>query len=314
MLISVPLGWDYFPTICFTILGIWLLILLVLIFARFSLKIKENWVWAVLVYSTIITAILNISEPMPTFAKVQENNNPVDKYFLVVCTAFMLFIVMAFVHSWQKHYEFKRSQSTSEKLLLRREKLVSWALFSWCAAFLLYFIGYYYSGTQRSMLTSLLRPAVSASKIFILADNPMDATLAFRRSGLFMGLLSLIRLSGFLVSAQIVIHLLGSRIRSFTRIRLAHCTDSSLYIFFNINSASIQLAKTIARNVHDVWAQSRISEGWTYGEQRNDEKRQTPCLIDYDHLSEEEKAYDRNTSIETLRLIMKLGFKITKDN
>ena len=124
MLISVPLGWDYFPTICFTILGIWLLILLVLIFARFSLKIKENWVWAVLVYSTIITAILNISEPMPTFAKVQENNNPVDKYFLVVCTAFMLFIVMAFVHSWQKHYEFKRSQSTSEKLLLRREKLL----------------------------------------------------------------------------------------------------------------------------------------------------------------------------------------------
>ena len=68
------------------------------------------------------------------------------------------------------------------------------------------------------------------------------------------------------------------------------------------------------RYVHDVWAQSRISEGWTYGEQRNDEKRQTPCLVDYDHLSEEEKAYDRITSIETLRLIMKLGFKITKDN
>ena len=76
----------------------------------------------------------------------------------------------------------------------------------------------------------------------------------------------------------------------------------------------LALAETIARNVHDVWAQSRISEGWTYGEQRNDEKRQTPCLVDYDHLSEEEKAYDRNTSIETLRLITKLGFKITKDN
>lgn len=76
----------------------------------------------------------------------------------------------------------------------------------------------------------------------------------------------------------------------------------------------MELAETIARNVHDVWAQSRISEGWTYGEQRNDEKRQTPCLVDYDDLSEEEKAYDRNTSLETLRLITKLGFKITKDN
>lgn len=76
----------------------------------------------------------------------------------------------------------------------------------------------------------------------------------------------------------------------------------------------MDLAETIARNVHDVWAQSRINEGWTYGEQRNDEKRQTPCLVDYDDLSEEEKAYDRNTSLETLRLITKLGFKITKDN
>lgn len=76
----------------------------------------------------------------------------------------------------------------------------------------------------------------------------------------------------------------------------------------------MELAETIARNVHDVWAQSRINEGWTYGEQRNDEKRQTPCLVDYDDLSEEEKTYDRNTSLETLRLITKLGFKITKDN
>ena len=75
----------------------------------------------------------------------------------------------------------------------------------------------------------------------------------------------------------------------------------------------LDLAEIIARNVHDVWAQSRINEGWTYAEQRNDEKRQTPCLVDYDDLSEEEKAYDRNTSLETLRLITKLGFKITQE-
>ena len=30
----------------------------------------------------------------------------------------------------------------------------------------------------------------------------------------------------------------------------------------------------------------------------------------YEELPEEEKAYDRNTSIGTLKLIMKLGFKI----
>ena len=74
----------------------------------------------------------------------------------------------------------------------------------------------------------------------------------------------------------------------------------------------MELADVIARNVHEVWAQSRIREGWTYSSKRNDDMRQTPCLVDYDELSDEEKAYDLNTAFETLRLITKLGFKITK--
>lgn len=74
----------------------------------------------------------------------------------------------------------------------------------------------------------------------------------------------------------------------------------------------MELADVIARNVHEVWAQARIREGWTYSNKRDDDKRQTPCLVDYDELSDEEKAYDLNTAFETLRLITKLGFKIIK--
>lgn len=40
---------------------------------------------------------------------------------------------------------------------------------------------------------------------------------------------------------------------------------------------------------------------------------QHPCLVPYEELPEEEKVYDRNSSVETLKLIMKLGFKISKD-
>jgi hypothetical protein len=72
-------------------------------------------------------------------------------------------------------------------------------------------------------------------------------------------------------------------------------------------------ADQIARNVHETWAQERIQEGWTYGETRDDSKKQTPCLVEYDKLSDEEKAYDMNTAFETLRLIVKLGFKISKN-
>ena len=74
------------------------------------------------------------------------------------------------------------------------------------------------------------------------------------------------------------------------------------------------LAENIAKNVHEVWSAGRMKDGWTYGEERNDAKRQHPCLVPYEELSEEEKEYDRNTSVETIKLILKLGFKITGEN
>lgn len=73
-----------------------------------------------------------------------------------------------------------------------------------------------------------------------------------------------------------------------------------------------RLAEMIAKNVHEVWAEGRMKDGWTYGSQRNDAERKHPCLVPYEKLSEEEKAYDRNTSQQTLKLIMSLGFKITQ--
>ena len=73
------------------------------------------------------------------------------------------------------------------------------------------------------------------------------------------------------------------------------------------------LAEEIARNVHEVWSEGRMKEGWTYGEERDDAKKHHPCLVPYEDLTETEKEYDRNTSQETLKLIMKLGFKIVKE-
>lgn len=73
-----------------------------------------------------------------------------------------------------------------------------------------------------------------------------------------------------------------------------------------------QLAEKMAKNVHEVWADSRLAQGWCYGEERDDAKKTHPCLIPYEELPEEEKEYDRNTSIGTLKLIMKLGFKIVR--
>lgn len=71
-----------------------------------------------------------------------------------------------------------------------------------------------------------------------------------------------------------------------------------------------KLKELISENIHEVWAEQRISEGWTLGPARDDVKKTTPCLIPYDELPDIEKAYDRNTAFETLKTIIALGYKI----
>ncbi len=71
------------------------------------------------------------------------------------------------------------------------------------------------------------------------------------------------------------------------------------------------LAELLAKNVHEVWVKTRIEQGWTYGEHRDDILKEHPCLVPYEVLSEEEKVLDRNTMLCTLKLVEKLGFKIT---
>lgn len=74
----------------------------------------------------------------------------------------------------------------------------------------------------------------------------------------------------------------------------------------------LNLTEKIAENVHEIWSSERIKEGWTYGKERDDAKKTTPCLVPYNRLSESEKEYDRRTAMETIKLIVKVGYSITK--
>lgn len=79
-----------------------------------------------------------------------------------------------------------------------------------------------------------------------------------------------------------------------------------------VNKDIIELAELLASNTHDVWARGRMDEGWVYGEKLDRENKIHPLLVPYDELSESEKDYDRRTSLETLKLLIKLGYSITK--
>ena len=81
----------------------------------------------------------------------------------------------------------------------------------------------------------------------------------------------------------------------------------------HLSKELLELVESMAKNVHEVWAQNRIKQGWTYGAERDDTLKKHPCLLPYEELPEEEKIYDRDSAIETLKLITKLGFSMSRE-
>lgn len=72
------------------------------------------------------------------------------------------------------------------------------------------------------------------------------------------------------------------------------------------------LREAIAENAHDVWAVERLAQGWTHGPQRDDNLKQTPCMVPYSQLPDSEKKFDRDMAMNTLKLVKKLGYDIIK--
>lgn len=73
-----------------------------------------------------------------------------------------------------------------------------------------------------------------------------------------------------------------------------------------------ELQEAIAENAHDVWAEARMQEGWTYGKERDDTRKRHPDLVPYTALPDSEKEYDRIMAFNTIKLVKKLGFDIVK--
>ena len=80
----------------------------------------------------------------------------------------------------------------------------------------------------------------------------------------------------------------------------------------NLNEELNELREAIAKNVHDVWAKERLAQGWSYGPQRDDAKKETPCMVEYAELPDSEKRFDREVAMNTLKLVVKLGYDIVR--
>ncbi|XP_076024958.1 ryanodine receptor 1-like isoform X1 [Genypterus blacodes] len=68
-----------------------------------------------------------------------------------------------------------------------------------------------------------------------------------------------------------------------------------------------RIREKLAENSHELWAVTRIEQGWTYGTFRDDNKKLHPCLVDFQSLPDPEKNYNLAMSGETLKTLLALG-------
>ena len=68
----------------------------------------------------------------------------------------------------------------------------------------------------------------------------------------------------------------------------------------------------IAQNTHETWAMQRKLRGWEYGEVYDEAERKHPCMIEYENLPELKKDMDRETVIQTVKMLFWMGYSIEK--
>lgn len=73
-----------------------------------------------------------------------------------------------------------------------------------------------------------------------------------------------------------------------------------------------ELVEKLAEKVHDRWVEGRRAEGWRYGPVRDDEKKETPCLVPYEELPDGEKEYDRTTAMTAIQGLCELGYELVR--
>lgn len=72
----------------------------------------------------------------------------------------------------------------------------------------------------------------------------------------------------------------------------------------------LEIAEVLAKNTHEVWAKGKTDEGYSFGPVTSAENKTHKNLVPYEDLSAADKAYDIRTSLETVKVLLKLGFTI----
>jgi hypothetical protein len=74
-----------------------------------------------------------------------------------------------------------------------------------------------------------------------------------------------------------------------------------------VRAELLELAKVLARHVHETSVHKRLDESWTFGSKCDDGRREHPCLILYAELPDTQKEIDRQIALAILKAMVALG-------
>lgn len=137
-------------------------------------------------------------------------------------------------------------------LLVRNKKLClvirNWMLIPFTAVggFVIYFIGYMDEGSLHSLVALSLRSFISTFHMFFLHSDLIEVSKHWHEDVTYMTLFSIIHFLAFLITFMIVVQLFGKHLLSWLKLRYTSVNKS--YVFFGLNEASLELAKSLLKN------------------------------------------------------------------
>ena len=70
----------------------------------------------------------------------------------------------------------------------------------------------------------------------------------------------------------------------------------------------------IAKTEHELWMSEKLQNNWKFGEKKDIDAKESPCLVPYEKLPEEIKDCDRAAAKNIIPLLNSAGIKIYKHN
>jgi len=77
-----------------------------------------------------------------------------------------------------------------------------------------------------------------------------------------------------------------------------------------VESFDAQTVGLLARSEHIRWMQEKLENGWVYAPKRDDVMKYHPCLVPFEHLSQEEKQKDVDVVENIIPLLKSIGLRV----